>query len=82
MALWAERVAVFESIVGECLAEVNAGVLGGHIRVPVKLVGAIKDQSREQVKLQVSEALLLAFRLTDNPLVEATQQTANQPEKA
>ena len=79
MALRAERVAVLESIVGERLAEINTGVLGGHIRVPVNLVGAIKDQPREQVKLQVSEALLLDFRLTDNPLVEATQHIVNQP---
>jgi hypothetical protein len=48
-------VAVFESIVGECLAEVNAGVPGGHNRVPVKLVGPIKDQPRKQVKLQASK---------------------------
>jgi hypothetical protein len=91
VALRAERVAVFESIVGERLAEVNAGVLGGHNRVPVNLVGAIKDQPREQVKLRVSEALLQDRKDTrkinfdefdDGDKQEATQQAANQPGKA
>jgi hypothetical protein len=66
MALWAERMSVFEPIVGERLAEINADVPGGHIRVPVKFVGPIKDQPRKQVKLQTSETLLVVVRLADD----------------
>jgi hypothetical protein len=71
MALWAEWMSVFEPIVGERLAEINAGVPGGHIRVPVKFIGPIKDQLCKQVKLYIGETSCVIFRLTDNPLVIA-----------
>ena len=81
MALWAEWMSIFEPIVGERLAEINAGVPGGHIRVPVKFVGPIKDQPCKQVKWQISECLLLIFRLTDNPLVIALPATKQPGEQ-
>jgi hypothetical protein len=62
MALWAERMAVLESIVGERLTKINAGVPGGHIRVPVKFVEPIKDQLCIQVKLLINECLLVVYR--------------------
>jgi hypothetical protein len=42
VALWAEWMAVLETVVGEGLAKINTGVFGGHVRVPVKLPNPFK----------------------------------------